>query len=80
MLCEEVTVNYFNQAIQLLNGQQTHGDIQDEISKYFAVKGKSQGRELKDILQNDPTEYKTVLRRELTEWSLNATRKLNEAH
>lgn len=44
MLCEEVTVNYFNQAIQLLNGQQAHGNIQDEISKHFAVKGKTQER------------------------------------
>ena len=34
---------------------------------------------MKDILQNNPTEYKTVLRRELTEWSLRATRMLNEA-
>lgn len=35
---------------------------------------------MKDILQNDPTEYETVLRRELTEWSIRATRMLNEAH
>lgn len=35
---------------------------------------------MKDILQNDPTEYEMVLRRELTEWSIRATRMLNEAH
>lgn len=38
MLCEEVTVNDFDQTIQLLNGQQTHGDIQDEIGKHFAMR------------------------------------------
>lgn len=40
VLCEEVTVNDFDQTVQLLNGQQAHGDIEDEISKHFAVKKK----------------------------------------
>lgn len=36
VLCEEVTVNYFDQTVELLNGQPAHGNIEDEFSKKFA--------------------------------------------
>lgn len=36
VLCEEVTVNDFNQAVELLNGQPADGNVEDEFSKQFA--------------------------------------------
>jgi len=36
VLCEEVTVNYFDQTVELLNGQPAHGNVEDEFSKKFA--------------------------------------------
>lgn len=38
MLREEVTVDDLDQAVQLLDGQQAHGDVEDEIGKHFAVR------------------------------------------
>lgn len=37
MLCEEVTVNYLYHAVQLLDCEPAHGDIQDELSEEFAL-------------------------------------------
>lgn len=37
MLREEVTVNYFYQAVQLLNCQPAHRNVQDEFGKKFAT-------------------------------------------
>jgi predicted DNA-binding protein YlxM (UPF0122 family) len=58
MLCEEVTVNDFDQAIELLNGQQTRGDIKDEISKHFAMR-----KNISDTIQQFTIQWpKAVLR------------------
>lgn len=64
MLCEEVTAELFQSSNTASEWSANLGTFRIEISKHFAVKGKTQGRELKDILQNDPTEYEMVLRRE----------------
>lgn len=38
MLREEVAVNYFYQAVKLLDGETAHGDVEDEFSEEFATK------------------------------------------
>lgn len=36
MLREEVTVNDLDQAVQLLDSQQAHRNVEDEFSEHFA--------------------------------------------
>lgn len=38
VLREEVAVNYFYQAVKLLDGETAHGDVEDEFSEEFATK------------------------------------------
>ena len=41
MVCEEVTVNNLNQAVELLDSQQARRNIQDEFREHFAIKRKA---------------------------------------
>lgn len=38
MLCEEITMNNLNQAVELLDSQQARGNIQDEFREHFAMR------------------------------------------
>lgn len=38
MLREEVAVDELDQAVQLLDGQQPHRDVEDEVGEHFAAR------------------------------------------
>lgn len=77
MLCEEVAVDDLDQAVQLLNGQQAHGNVEDEISKHFAESEKEKRLGGKQL--NGPTCRETVRRCKVIQRSFNATRMLANA-
>lgn len=52
VLREEVTVDDLNQAVQLLDGQQAHGNVEDEISKHFAVRMKKRLGKNSEMVQS----------------------------
>lgn len=54
MLREEVAVNYLYQAVELLDREPAHGNVQDEFSKEFAThKGRSKNINLCPIYVKD---------------------------
>lgn len=68
MLCEEVTVDDFDQAVEFLDGQQAHGNIEDEFSKHFAVRKNTRETILRHTAKG--SNAVTILRYKVITWSL----------